>query len=187
MNLVLAVTGATGAATARILIERSPWPVELVMTRHGRIVFEHECGPVSSLESAAAHVHDDADLAASIASGSTSTIGMVVLPCTTNTLAKVAAGLADTLVTRAAHCHLKERRRLVLAVRETPWSTIDFENAARVSAAGGVVMPFSPPYYLVADRPPESVTLRETFELFVDRVLAQFGHAPERTWESVRG
>lgn len=187
MKLILAVTGATGAAAARILIERSPWPVELVLTRHGEIVYEHECGQVAELKSAADRVHADDDLAASIASGSTPTVGMVVLPCTTNTLARIAAGLADTLVARAAHCHLKERRRLVLAVRETPWTTIDFENAARVSAAGGVVMPFSPPYYLVADRPPESVTLRETFELFVDRVLAQFGHLPERNWESARG
>ena len=81
---------------------------------------------------------------------------MVILPCSTDTLGKVAGGIADSLITRAAHCHLKERRKLVLCIRESPWSLIDLENARKVAAAGGIIMPISPPYYMAAGRPPES-------------------------------
>lgn len=184
--LVLAVTGAAGSLVAEILLERSAFPVTLVLSAHGRLVFEKECGPADRLTRRAARVFDDSDLTAPIASGTVPTAGMAILPCTTNTLGKIAGGLADTLITRAAHCHMKERRRLVLCVRETPWTHIDFENAARVTAAGAVVMPLSPPFYLFAGRPPETVTLREVLAAYVDRVLAQFGQEPAATWETVR-
>ena len=110
---------------------------------------------------------------------------MVILPCSANTLAKVAHGLADSLITRAAHCHLKERRRLVLCVRETPWGLIDLRNAATVTEAGGIVMPFSPPFYQLADRDPREVTLLDVFESYVDRVLAVLGHPAPSNWETI--
>jgi len=113
-------------------------------------------------------------------SGSVPTVGMVILPCSTNTMGKIAAGIGDTLICRAAHCHLKEHRRLVLCVRETPWSLIDCENARTVSAAGGIVMPLSPPFY-AAGREPETVTMLELLTVFVDRVLAVLGHPRRAT------
>lgn len=186
MNLVLAVTGATGSLAAKILLERSPWKIDLVASRWGKDVFEHEVGPFRALEEAAGRTFDDGDLAAPISSGSVPTAGMVVLPCSSNTLAAVAAGLADSLVTRAAHCHLKERRKLVLCVRETPWTLIDIENARKVAAAGAVVMPVSPPFYMEAGRDPGEVSVLEITTAFVDRVLAVLGHDAERNWESVR-
>lgn len=186
MTVILAVTGASGSLAAARFLARSPWPVTLVASAWGRRVYERECGPFAALEERAAAVCADDDLAASISSGSVPTRGMVILPCTGTTLARVAAGLGDTLIARAAHCHLKERRPLVLCVREAPWSLLDCENAAAVSRAGGAIMPLSPPFYMGADRPPEQVTLPLLMDAFVDRVLALLGHPAGRTWETMR-
>jgi len=186
MNLVLAVTGATGAWAAKRLVQRSPWPVTLVASDWGRNVYGREVEPFERLAATAAEVCDNADLAAPIASGSVPTVGMVILPCTAGTMGRIAGGLGDTLITRAAHCHLKERRRLVLCVRETPWSLIDCENARTVSAAGGIVMPMSPPFYLAPDTDPDRVTLTDLLTAFVDRVLAVLGHPAEANWKTVK-
>lgn len=181
-QLILAVTGASGAYAAKKVMDKSEWPVALVMSRHGCDVYERECGDVAALKKRAAAVYDDTDLASAISSGSVPTAGMVVLPCTTNTLARIASGVADSLITRSAHCHLKERRRLVLCVREAPWSGIDLDNARRVSSCGGVVMPISPPFYMFAGTPPEKVTLPDLMDAFADRVLSLFGAPSARNW-----
>jgi len=186
MNLVLAITGATGVHAARLLMERSPWPVTLVASDWGKNVCRSEGCSFTELSEGAAAVYQDTDLSATIASGSVPTAGMVILPCTTNALGKIAAGLADTLITRAAHCHLKERRKLLLCVRETPWTLIDIRNAERVSAAGGVVMPLSPPFYMAGERSPDSVTMSELLGWYVDRVLATLGQAAERNWQDLK-
>jgi 4-hydroxy-3-polyprenylbenzoate decarboxylase len=185
MNLVLAITGATGVHAAQLLLEKSPWPVTLLASRYGKDVCRRERVPFESLAEKADAVMDDEDLAAAISSGSVPTAGMVILPCSTNTLAKVAAGIADTLITRAAHCHLKERRKLVLCVRESPWTLIDIDNARHVAAAGGIIMPISPPFYMAADRPPQAVTMTDLLEAFVDRVLTALGSPAGANWETV--
>ena len=182
MRLVLGITGATGIASAISLMKRSPWPIWLIISRHGKIALEKEECKYEELIKNADKVFEDDDMAAPIASGSTPTLGMIILPCTTNTLAKVSNGIADSLITRAAHCHLKEKRKLVLCVRESPWSHIDFLNAAKVSSAGAVVMPLSIPYYFFRGRAPDTVTMSETFEVFADRVLQQFGDDNGRYW-----
>jgi 4-hydroxy-3-polyprenylbenzoate decarboxylase len=184
-SLTIAVTGATGAYAAELLVQKAPWPVALIASKHGRMVFEYECGSFDLLREQAEQVYDDGDLAALPASGSVPSAGMVVLPCTTNTLAKIASGIADTLITRAAHCHLKERRPLILCVRETPWTAIDFANAERVSAAGGIVMPMSPPFYMVTNEHPREVTMQTLLERYVDRVLGLLGCPLSQTWEDV--
>jgi len=186
MNLVLAVTGATGAYAARRLVDKSPWPISLIVSSWGAEVYRRECGPLEELTAKAAAVYKDSDLSAPIASGSTPTGGMVILPCSTSTAGKIAAGIGDTLITRAAHCHLKESRKLVLCIREAPWSLIDLDAARTVAAAGGVIMPVSPPFYMTSDHPPESVTLATLLDDFVERVLAIFGKPAERNWETVR-
>jgi 4-hydroxy-3-polyprenylbenzoate decarboxylase len=185
MNLLLAVSGATGSYAAELLIRKSPWPVALVASAWGRNVYEREYGDFSKLAAMAARVFDDTDLAAPVSSGSVPSAGMVILPCSTNTLAKVAHGIADTLISRAAHCHLKEQRKLVLCVRESPWTQIDLNNAATVAGAGGVIMPLSPPFYQVAGRDPRQVTMTDLLELYVDRVLAVLGHPAPTNWETI--
>lgn len=185
MNLVLAITGATGVHAAELLAARSPWPVTLVASRWGKDLCAREGVSFEDLSAAADCVLDNADLAATIASGSVPTVGMVVLPCSAGTLGKIAAGLADSLIARAAHCHLKERRKLILCVRESPWSLIDLDNARRVAAAGGIIMPISPPYYMTASRSPQTVTMTELLGAYVDRVLALLGRDADRTWEDL--
>ena len=185
MNLILAITGATGARAAALLLDKSPWPVTLVASKWGRNVYSRECGSFEQLSRRAAKLLDNDDLSAAIASGSVPTRGMVLLPCSTNALGKIASGVADCLITRAAHCHLKERRPLALCVRESPWTLIDLDNARKVAAAGGLIMPICPPYYMFSDRPPDAVTADDLLGAFVDRVLAALGHLPERDWEAI--
>jgi len=186
MDLVVVLTGATGVYAAKALIEKSPWPVTLVASELGKQVYEHECGPFDELAAKASNVWNDSDLTAPIASGSVPTIGMVILPCTVNTLGKIANGVGDTLITRAAHCHLKEQRKLILCVREAPWTLINVRNAEQVAAAGGTIMPLSPPFYMATDRDPSEVTMAELIDAYVDRVLAVLGQPAEKTWEDVR-
>ena len=186
MNLIVAMTGASGALATKLLVEKSQWPVTLVASKMGRVVYEQEAGPFKELEAQAAEVWKEGDLTAPIASGSVTTVGMVILPCSANTLGKVAGGLADSLVTRAAHCQLKEGRKVVLCVREAPWTLMNAQNAATVSAAGGIIMPISPPYYMAKGRDPLTVSISEMLGFYVDHVLSLFGQKPPQTWEDIR-
>ncbi|MDF1534975.1 MAG: UbiX family flavin prenyltransferase [bacterium] len=185
-HLVLAVTGASGAYAAEQLIAASPWPVALVVSRWGKTVFAEERGDLERLFSGADSIHDNDDLRSPLASGSVATRGMVVLPCSTHTLGSIAAGLGNTLIPRAAHCHLKERRTLVLCLRESPLTLIDLDNANKVATAGGIIMPLSPPFFMFSGRLPEEISLTDIMDSFVDRVLSVFGHEPGRNWEDVR-
>lgn len=185
MNLIVAVSGATGTVAAELLLQKSPWPVSLVVSDWGKQVLQRERVDLDRLAKLADKVFADNDLAAPISSGSVPTVGMVILPCSANTQAKIAHGIADSLITRAAHCQLKERRRLVLCVRETPWSLIDLRNAATITEAGGIVMPMSPPFYQLADRDPREVSMLEVLDSYVDRVLAILGHPAPSNWETI--
>jgi 4-hydroxy-3-polyprenylbenzoate decarboxylase len=182
MNLVLALTGATGAYAAEALLKKSPWPVTLVASDWGKDVYRRECGAFEMLAAQAKENYENSNLAAPISSGTVPTHGMVILPCSANALAKIACGLSDTLISRAAHCHLKERRKLVLCVREAPWTAVDLENAVKVTAAGGIIMPLSPPFYFGAGKPPTELTAAELLEAYADHVLGLLGHPSSRQW-----
>ena len=184
-NMVVAITGASGAYVAKLLVEKSPWQVSLITSKWGRKVYERECGSLAELERKAAVVYDDNDLEAAISSGSVPTAGMVVTPCSCDMLARIANGLADTLISRAAHCHLKERRKLILCLRETPLTSIDIANAAKLSTAGAVIMPISPPFYMFGERSPESITLAEALDAYTSRILDILGHPAESNLEHV--
>jgi 4-hydroxy-3-polyprenylbenzoate decarboxylase len=185
-NLILALTGATGAVAANTLIEKSPWPITLVASKWGKSVYEKECGSFSALTGKVDKLYDDDDLAAPVSSGSVASVGMVILPCSSNTLGQIASGVSPTLITRAAHCHMKEKRPLVLCLRESPLTLIDLRNAVSVSEAGGIVMPMSPPYYMLDTASPDTVSLRQLLDIYIDRVIALLGKASDRTWEDVR-
>lgn len=186
MKLVVGMTGASGALATKLLLEKAQWPVTLVASRMGRVVYEQEAGPFAELEALASEVWKDADLTAPIASGTVPSIGMVVLPCSANTLGKVAGGIADSLVTRAVHCQLKEGRKVVLCVREAPWTLLNIQNAERFAAAGGTVMPMSPPYYFMKGRNPDEISVTEMLGYYVDHVLSLFGQGSPKTWEDIR-
>ena len=184
--LVLAVTGASGALLADRIVEKSPFPVILTVGKWGRAVYEAECGPFETLAKRVQAVYDAEDMRAPIASGSVETSGMVVAPCSVGTLGRIASGASDTLAVRAAHCHLKERRPLILCLREAPLTRIDLQNADRAAAAGAVVMPLSFPFYMQKERDPRTITLAELMDDFAERVLKLLGVPPSRTWADVR-
>lgn len=184
--LIVAMSGASGAYAAELLLTKSPWPTMLIASRWAREIYTQECGPFERLEEKAGQVFDDNDMTAPPASGSVPTMGMVILPCSVTTLGRVAAGLADTLIARAAHCHIKERRPLVLGLRESPLTSIDVQNAATVAAAGASIMPLSMPFYMFKGRSPRKITLHDLLDAFVDRVLSLLGHPQSKTWEDLR-
>lgn len=150
--LVVGVSGASGAVLAvevlRLLGELEV-ETHAVVTRGARLSILHELGAdgVSRIEGLATHVHAPGDLAAPIASGSFRTSGMIVVPCSMRSLAAIAHGLGDNLLTRAADVTLKERRRLVLAPREAPLHEGHLESMLRLARMGAVVAPPVPPFY----------------------------------------
>jgi 4-hydroxy-3-polyprenylbenzoate decarboxylase len=185
-RLVVAVTGASGSLSAKRIVEKSQFPIILAASDWGKRVYETECGPFTALAEKAAEVYDNDDMFAPIASGSTQTAGMIVAPCSVSTLARIANGLGDDLIARAAHCHLKERQNLILCLRESPLTSIDLHNAAAVSSAGAQIMPISFPFYMMKGRDPNTVTLMELMDVFAERVLALIGQPPTISWENLR-
>jgi 4-hydroxy-3-polyprenylbenzoate decarboxylase len=185
-RLIVAITGASGAVYGvrllQALRERADVQSHLIVTPAGWLNVEQELGQGRrDIEALADVVHGVRDVGACVASGSFATDGMVVAPCSMRTLAAVAHGLSDNLVARAADVTLKERRRLVLMVRETPLNLAHLRNMAAVAEMGGVVFPPVPAFY---QRP---ATIEQLVDHTVGRVLDLLGLpqslAPE--WEGM--
>jgi len=176
---LIGMTGASGAAFGVDFVRRCPGEKYLVMSDWGRQVLQSETGlKPSDLAGDVKKVFADADLAAPFSSGSNRFDAFVIVPCSISTLAKVAGGIADTLITRVAAVALKERMRLVVCVRETPWSSITLENALKLSREGVVVMPVSPPWY----QGPASI--EDAVRGFTDKVLAVLGESAGPGWRA---
>lgn len=150
-RLIVGITGATGiiyGIRALEMLRALGIETHLVVSRAGEMTREYETG----LDRAALHaladvVHPIADVGASIASGSFRTLGMLIAPCSVRTLAEVASGVTTTLLTRAADVALKERRRLVLMVREAPLHAGHIRNMLAVTEMGGIILPPVPAFY----------------------------------------
>lgn len=146
-RIVVAVTGASGSLLALDLLREfrrlGTWQTHVVVSAGAIRTAQHELSGdgVSDFRDLADRYHDNNDIGASIASGSFRTSGMIVIPCSMKTLAGVHSGYADSLLLRAADVTLKERRPLVLAVRETPFSAIHLRNMAELSSMGAVILP----------------------------------------------
>ena len=183
VKIVVGVTGGSGAVYALALLRQLRilgCETHLVVSRMGAYVMEHECGvSLEELRTFADRFYEDDDLAAPISGGSFRTFGMAVVPCSMKTLASIAGGFSESLLTRAADVTLKERRRLVLVTRESPLSVIHLENMLAATRAGAVVMPASPGFY----HRPESVA--ELVVSFSGRILDALGveHSLTRRWE----
>lgn len=150
-RLIVAITGASGSIYAiRVLelLRRSGVEAHLVMSKWGARTLQHETGRALKDVQALAHtVYHANDEGAAISSGSFRTRGMLVVPCSARSLASIAHGLGDSLVHRAADVVLKERRRLVLAVREAPFNEIHLENMLKLARMGVTICPPVPAFY----------------------------------------
>jgi 4-hydroxy-3-polyprenylbenzoate decarboxylase len=145
-RIIVAITGATGAIYGVRLLQRlSATPgvqTHLVISDAASLTLHQEVGMQKRDVEALAHVvHKNREIGASVASGSFHTDGMVIAPCSMKTLAAVAHGLSDNLIARAADVVLKERRRLILMVRETPFNLAHLRNMTAVTEMGGIVFP----------------------------------------------
>ncbi len=185
LNVTLAITGASGAVFGRQMLlaleaDERVARVHLVASENSLRVMAEEMGIsgrnglLEKLLGAAPKKtvqENDADIGAAIASGSYPSSGMIVLPCSMGTLASIANGLADSLIARAADVTLKERRPLILCVRETPFNRIHLRNMTLAAEAGATIFPVIPAFY---NRPVDSL---EMARQFVCRVLAHIGLA----------
>jgi 4-hydroxy-3-polyprenylbenzoate decarboxylase len=190
--VTVGVTGASGAILAQktlALLEEDPrvTRVHLVVTEAGQRLFAEELGiasgdlkqlPIRMLGHAVAKIDvlPNKDVGASIASGSYAVDSMVVIPCSMGTLGAIASGTSDDLVARAADVMLKEGRKLVLCVRDTPFNRVHLENMLRAQQAGAVIMPTVPAFYH------QPKTIDDLVTQYVCRVLAQIGLSQEKMY-----
>ena len=187
-RLIVGITGATGAiyglALLRALKQTPGWESHLVLTDAGVLNVWHEHKMKrKAVEALADFAYHPKDIAATIASGSFVTEGMVIAPCSMKTLAAVAHAHADDLVSRAADVVLKERRRLVLIPRETPLNLAHLRNMVAVTEMGGIIMPPVPAFYAL----PKSID--DLVAHTVARVLDLFGVHSARLarWQGMKG
>ncbi len=172
-RLVVGLTGASGAVYAVRILQRARAlgvHTHLVVTSAGVLSAHHELGlDRGELHALASEHHAIGDVGACIASGSFTTDAMVIAPCSMKTLASVAHGFGDNLLTRAADVTLKERRRLILMVRETPFNLAHLRNMTAVTEMGGIVFPPLPAFY---NKPQ---TIAQLVDDTVERVLQLVG------------
>lgn len=190
-TLTVAITGASGVLLARTLLRTLVADVRVARVHlvpseaslrvlaeelnvHGR---NHLAERLLGAPSEKIHLHAPADIGAPIASGSYPTDGMIVLPCSMGTLASIAQGTAETLIARAADVCLKERRTLLLCLRETPFNKIHLRNMSLAADAGAVIFPVIPAFY---NHP---VSVEDMAQHFVERVLAHIGLAQPRSYQ----
>jgi 4-hydroxy-3-polyprenylbenzoate decarboxylase len=172
MKLVVAIGGASGSVYAKRLLDALPvgagLEVAVCFSRSGAEVWRHELGPGFDYPFRRYELND---FRAPFASGSAGWDAMVVIPCSTGGLARIAHGISDDLIGRAADVMLKERRKLVLVVRETPLSVIHLENMLAATRAGAIVLPAAPSFYS------KPTTVEAVLDTVVGRVLDQLGIA----------
>lgn len=185
-RLVVGITGATGASYGLKLLHRARAlgvETHLVVTPAGVLNVHHELGlERRAIEALADYSYAPGDIGACLASGSFEVSAMAIAPCSMKTLAAVAHGLSDNLLTRAADVMLKERRPLLLMVRETPFNLAHLRNMTAVTEMGGIVFPPLPAFY----HRPKSID--EMVADTVERVLQTLrvpGAAPQR-WDGLR-
>ena len=166
MKIIVGLTGASGSLFAVEFLKKCPATKYVIASKWGKSVLAQETG--LSLEDLAVYaqkVFSNDDLSSPLASGSNKLDAMVIVPCSASTLAKIASGIADSLITRAAAVTLKERGKLILCLRETPLSTITLEQMHKLSLAGAILMPISPGFYNRAS------TLQELAAEFAEHLI----------------
>jgi 4-hydroxy-3-polyprenylbenzoate decarboxylase len=182
MKFVVAITGASGSLYAQRLLElldgdsRGPHEVHVALSAHAREVAEAEVGKLAI--PAGFPVHGDSSMQVPYVSGSARFDAMVIVPCSMGTLGRIAHGYSDSAITRAADVFLKEKRKLILVPRETPWNLIQARNVVTLLEAGADIIPAIPSFY----HRPQSV--QDVVDTVVARVLDHLGlnHPLTKRW-----
>lgn len=169
-KVAVAVTGASGSVYAKVLFDKllelqdQIAELGIVMSDNAKDVWLHELGN-KSFDGYDFRFFDKRDFMAPFASGSAGFDTLIICPCSMGTLGRIASGTSDDLITRAADVVLKERRRLILVIRETPYNLIHINNMKTVTEAGGIICPATPSFYSLPQ------TIEEVAETVVNRVL----------------
>ena len=172
MKVVVGITGASGSIYGYSLIRllhKKGIELAIILTKMGEKVMNYECGITRDEIKKYGTIYDNDDLFAPIASGSYQVDATVISPCSMNSLGQIANGMGDTLLARSASVALKEGKKLIVVVRETPYSVIAMENMLRLGKAGGTIMPASPGFY---HKPTQ---IWELVESIAYRILDQLG------------
>jgi 4-hydroxy-3-polyprenylbenzoate decarboxylase len=170
LKIAIGITGASGAIYAKVLLDKlvklqdQILEAGIVMSQNARDVWKYELGN-TDYEKLPFRTYGKQDFFAPFASGSARYDAVIICPCSMGTLGRIAAGLSDDLITRAADVALKERRKLILLPRDTPYNLIHLRNMTTITEAGGIICPASPSFY---SRPADFEALASTV---VDRVL----------------
>lgn len=180
MRVLVGISGASGAAYGVEFLKRCPAEEKyVILTRWGRNLLKTEAGlSPDDLAPFCKKIYATDDLSTPFASGSNPFDALVIMPCSVATLAKIAHGISDTLLTRVAEVALKERRKMILAVRETPLSSIALENALKLSHEGVIIMPISPPFYT------QPHSLQDLVTSFADKAIGTLGLPVAAGWRS---
>jgi len=174
MKIAIAVTGASGAIYAKVLLDRLALlqsqvdEVSVVWSDNAHTVWQHELGN-NDHGKYNVRVWEKNNFLAPFASGSSSYSCLIICPCSMGTLGRIAGGISNDLITRAADVMLKERRKLVCVVRETPYNLIHLRNMTTVTEAGGIICPATPSFYS------NPVTIEDVASTVIDRVLQLAG------------
>lgn len=169
-KIIIAITGASGSVYAKVLLDKlmhleNQWDeLSIVMSNNAKEVWKTELNN-DHYNNYNANYFDKNDFSASFASGSAKYNIMIIIPCSMGILGRIAGGISDDLITRAADVTLKERRKLILVVRDTPYNLIHIKNMETVTLAGGIICPATPSFYS------HPTTIEEVAATVVDRVL----------------
>ncbi len=169
-KIVVAITGASGSIYAKLIIEKlltvqSQWQaLSVVMSDNAKTVWEHELGN-NDYKNYPLSFFDKNDFTAPFASGSAGYNCMIIVPCSMGTIGRIAGGISNDLITRAADVILKERRKLICVARETPYNLIHLNNMKIITEAGGIICPATPSFYS------QPKTIEQAAMTVVDRVI----------------
>lgn len=173
-KIIIAISGASGSIYAKVLLDKlflitSQWSdLGIVITDNAKLVWEKELGE-TSYDKYDTKYYDKNDFMAPFASGSANYNIMVIVPCSMGTIGRIASGISNDLISRAADVMLKERRKLICVVRETPYNLIHLKNMETITQAGGIICPATPSFYS------NPKTIEEVVATVVDRIIGLSG------------
>jgi flavin prenyltransferase len=169
-KIAIAITGASGSIYAKLLLDKLQTLTEqiaelsIVMTDNAKFVWQTEVGN-ADYDKFSARYFDKKDFTAPFASGSAQYDALIIIPCSMGTLGRIASGISNDLITRAADVLLKERKKLICVIRDTPYNLIHIRNMETVTLAGGIICPATPSFYS------NPKTIEEAAQTVVDRVI----------------